>query len=115
MITDSIHILLIEDDLDDVLILKEALAESATQQFQVTHAGRLDKGLDCIAVEMFDVILLDLNLPDSRGLDTLKTLLQHTSLMPVVVMSGLADEALALQAIQQGAENYLVKGSLMVK
>lgn len=112
MMNKLIHILLIEDDLDDVLLLKETLAESTAQRFQITHAGRLDTGLDYLAVETFDVILLDLNLPDSQGLDTLKTLLQRTLLMPIVVMSGLADEALALEAVQQGAHDYLVKGSV---
>jgi signal transduction histidine kinase/FixJ family two-component response regulator len=108
--TKPIHLLLIEDDPDDVLILKEDLAEVSTPPFHITCAGRLDTGLACLAEGGMEVVLLDLNLPDSRGLDTLTTLLRHTPSVPVVVLSGLADEALALMAVQQGAQDYLVKG-----
>ncbi|RJP53998.1 MAG: PAS domain S-box protein, partial [Anaerolineaceae bacterium] len=73
-------------------------------------AGRLDNGLERIARGNIDAVMLDLNLPDSRGQDTLKTLLSTTTDVPVVVMSGLEDETLALQAVQHGAQDYLVKG-----
>jgi diguanylate cyclase (GGDEF)-like protein len=109
-VKDPIRILLVEDDPDDVLLLKEALAEASAQPCRVTHAGRLKTGLELLAKGGVDVVLLDLNLPDSRGLDTLEILLSRTPRVPVVVMSGLADEALALEAVAQGAQDYLVKG-----
>jgi diguanylate cyclase (GGDEF)-like protein len=107
---DFIKILIIEDDPDDVLLLKEALAESSAQSFHITHTGMLDIGIDLLDKGGIDVVLLDLNLPDSRGLDTLEILLKHTNQAPVVVMSSLEDEALALEAFQQGVQDYLVKG-----
>jgi PAS domain S-box-containing protein len=109
-VEDSIHILLVEDDPDDVLLLKEALAESSAQTCRVSQAGRLDAGLDLLAKGGIDVVVLDLNLPDSRGLDTLETLLGRVPGVPVVVMSGIADEALAAKAVEKGAQDYLVKG-----
>jgi diguanylate cyclase (GGDEF)-like protein len=105
-----IRLLYIEDDPDDVILLKTSLAESSAASLHLTCVGRLDTGLACLAEGGMDVILLDLNLPDSQGLDTLKTLIPHAPCAPVLVMSGLADEALALKAVQQGAQDYLVKG-----
>lgn len=108
--TKRINLLLIDDDLEDVLLLKETLAESSEQSFHVIHTGWLKTGLDCLAKGEIDLVILDLNLPDSRGLDTLRTLLSQTNQVPIVVMSELTDETLALATIQMGAQDYLVKG-----
>ena len=106
----SVKTLLIEADLDDVLLLKDALAEAVDIQFQVTHADRLAIGLEKLAEGGIDVVLLDLNLPDSHGLDTLTALHAQAPEVPVVVLTGLADEEMGIKALQDGAQGYLVKG-----
>lgn len=112
MATDPIRVLLIEDDPDDVLLLKESLAETSAVRIKLTHADRLSNGLKYIAEQTFDAILLDLNLPDSRGLDTLMGLLHQAAAIPIVVLSGLADDLTTLEAVRRGAQDYLVKGEI---
>lgn len=107
-----IQILLIEDDLDDVLLLKDSLAEAETIKVKLTHAARLSDGLKQIAEQIFDVILLDLNLPDSRGLETLSNLQRSAANIPIVIISGLADDHTTLEAVRHGAQDFLVKGEI---
>jgi PAS domain S-box-containing protein len=107
-----IQILLIEDDLDDVLLLKDSLAEAETIRVKLTHAARLSDGLKQIAEQIFDVILLDLNLPDSRGLETLSNLQRSAANIPIVIISGLADDHTTLEAVRHGAQDFLVKGEI---
>ncbi|MDD2922639.1 MAG: ATP-binding protein [Anaerolineales bacterium] len=107
-----IRVLLIEDDPDDALLLKESLAEANAIRVKLTHADHLSEGLQRIAEQEFDVVLLDLNLPDSRGLDTLNLLLRQVAATPVVVLSGLADDETTLEAVKMGAQDYLVKGEI---
>ncbi len=112
MSSPSIRALLIEDDPDDVLLLKEALAEIGSWQIKLDHADRLSRGLIQLGGQNYDVLLLDLNLPDSRGLDTLHTTLKGFPRLPVVVLSGLDDEAITIKAVRCGAQDYLVKGEI---
>ncbi len=112
MTTDPIQVLMIEDDPDDVLLMREFLTEAGALKIKLAHADRLSEGLKRIAEQKFDVILLDLNLPDSRGLDTLRDLLRQVTTIPVVVLSGLADDRTTLEAVRQGAQDYLVKGEM---
>ncbi len=106
------HILLIEDDPDDVLLIREALSENGNFRYQLQHEDCLSDGLDQLARNHLDVGLLDLNLPDSRGLETLTQFIQRAPALPLVVLSGLEDEELAIEAVRQGAQDYLVKGHL---
>ena len=108
--TDPIRALLIEDDPDDVLLLKASLAKAKTVQIMLAHADRLSSGLIQLAEQDYDVILLDLNLPDSRGLETLNAIVKGFPKKPVVVLSGLADSFTTLEAVKRGAQDYLVKG-----
>jgi PAS domain S-box-containing protein len=85
------------------------LAASTTEVFQITHVERLMEALHQLATERFDAVLLDLSLPDSQGLDTFTTLHARTPAMPVVVLTGLDDQALAVGAVKAGAQDYLVK------
>jgi putative two-component system response regulator len=105
-------ILLIEDNPGDARLIKELLSESSPASFSVDTADRLAQGMDYAEKGHYDAILLDLGLPDSRGLDTFTTL--HTSIkhLPIVVLSGLNDESVALEAVQKGAQDYLVKGQV---
>lgn len=108
----TIKALLIEDDDDDVFLLRESLADAEVESFRLTHADRLSSGLECLTKEEFDVILLDLNLPDIRGLDTFTCLHTQVPHIPIVVLSGLDDETIAVEAVRQGAQDYLVKGNI---
>ncbi len=106
----SIKVFLIEDSPADALLLKEALNNDPLTDFQVTVAEQLKQGLAKLAGSKFDVLLLDLGLPDSQGLETFEKAYAQFPDMPTIVLSGLTDETLALQAVHSGAQDYLVKG-----
>jgi FixJ family two-component response regulator len=104
------HVLLIEDSQRDADMVRIRLRE-ASSDLEVSCVDRLSTGLAALAIEPPAVVLLDLNLPDSRGAETFRNFLNHASGVPVVVLSGTEDEDLALQAINQGVQDYLVKGT----
>ncbi len=106
-----IKVLLVEDNPADVLLLQEALAGDLFATFQITNVERLSLGLKRLQEQHFDAILLDIGLPDSQGLTTFEQVHRQALDIPVVVMSGLVDEQIAFQAVQAGAQDYLVKGS----
>jgi PAS domain S-box-containing protein len=107
------RILLIEDNPGDIRLLQEYLKDgSAADGFQITQAGRLSTGLERLAEARFDAVLLDLSLPDSQGLDTLVRLHGAAKDVPIVVLTGIEDEALGVKLVQAGAQDYLVKGSV---
>ncbi|HLJ10715.1 MAG TPA: response regulator [Planctomycetaceae bacterium] len=105
-----IHLLLIEDSPDDALLISELLSEARQADFDVANAESLADGLRHLARGTIDAVLLDLQLPDSRGLDTFRAVQQAAPMVPVVVLSGFEDETTALKAVQEGAQDYLVKG-----
>jgi PAS domain S-box-containing protein len=108
----QIRALMIEDDPDDVLLLKDALSEVGMGKIKLDYADRLSRGLIQLGAMNYDVLLLDLNLPDSRGLETLNTMVRSFPRLPVVVLSGLADDAITVEAVRRGAQDYLVKGEI---
>lgn len=108
----AIHVLLIEDNPTDVLLLRQAFAGVPLMPCTFTHVERLGEGLKCLSEAHFDVVLLDLGLPDSQGLDTFHQVSEHAAAVPIVVFSGLDDEAVAVQAVREGAQDYLPKGQL---
>ena len=111
--TAPIRVLLVEDNPTDVFLLQELLAEAwSTSSFRVTHVERLGAAVQRLAAERFDVILLDFGLPDSLGLDTFTTLYTQAPEVPIVVLTALSDEAVAIEAVQAGAQDYLVKGQV---
>ncbi|MGD8625317.1 MAG: ATP-binding protein [Anaerolineae bacterium] len=107
-----IHALLIEDNPGDARLIREMLVEARATDFVLVTAGRLSSGLDYLDAQEFDVVLLDLSLPGFRGLETFDRLYQHTSRVPVVVLTGLDDEGLATEAVRAGAQDYLIKGQV---
>lgn len=112
-----IHILLIEDSSTDAQLIRDLLAEAmrsslSQTQFQLTHARRLEEGIEQISRQIFDIILLDLALPDSFGLGTFGRILAIAPHVPIVLLTGIDDELLALEAVQQGAQDYLVKADV---
>jgi DNA-binding NtrC family response regulator len=104
------HVLLIEDSQRDADMVRMRLRE-ASSDLEVSCVDRLSTGLAALAIKPPAVVLLDLNLPDSRGAETFRNFLNHACGVPVVVLSGTEDEDLALQAINQGVQDYLVKGA----
>ena len=107
-----IHILLIEDNLADARLLREMLREVTTSTFEVTQVERLADGLNHLKQGRFDIVLTDLSLPDSEGLEAFQAVQRAVPQMPVVVLSGSDDETLAVRAVREGAQDYLVKGRL---
>jgi len=106
----SLRVLLVEDNATDALVACDELAHATEVAFIVEPATRLQTALALLAGAVFDVVLLDLSLPDCDGLDTYLRLRAAAPEVPVVVLSHRADEALALQAVHAGAQDYLVKG-----
>jgi two-component system sensor histidine kinase KdpD len=107
----DIRILLIEDNPGDVRLIETYLAEGGFRR-EVATASRLEEGLATMARERFDVVLLDLTLPDSTGFETFGHLREADPRIPVIVLTGLDDEDLAVQMMQSGAQDYLIKGAL---
>lgn len=108
-------ILLIEDNLGYVHLVQQMLAVSSQVEYQIECAGRLSTGLEHLVKGEIDVVLLDLGLPDSQGLDTFSKVRTQAPAVPIVVVTGLDDEVLAFQAVRQGAQDYLVKGDINSK
>ena len=106
----NLPLLLIEDSPSDALMLEEVLLRDPLNSFELTISERLETGLEILRQRKRDLVLLDLGLPDSQGLKTFEKLHKEFPDLPVVVLSGLMDERLALEAVQAGAQDYLVKG-----
>lgn len=105
-----VSVLLIEDDADDVFLLRKLLEAAAPDRFHLTVATRLGEAADLLAGERPEAVLLDLTLPDSHGLETFTDFHARFPELPVVVLTGLDDEETAVRAVQEGAQDYLVKG-----
>src|SRR5262245_21470072 len=106
----EVRVLLVEDNRGDARLIQEYLAEVEGLAFRLECADRFAAGLDRLARGGIDVVLLDLSLPDARGLETFVRLHAECPGVPVVVLTGFNDEVLAVKAVQEGAEDYLVKG-----
>jgi len=106
---DSTTVLMIEDDLSYVRFIQEILKESSRARFELIHVNRLNEAMTLLDKEVCDVVLLDLNLPDSWGFDTFQRVHSQFPSIPVVVLTGLEDEELGMKAAQKGGY-YLSKG-----
>ncbi|WP_404385664.1 diguanylate cyclase domain-containing protein [Caenispirillum salinarum] len=104
------NILLVEDNPGDARLIQVLLAEEAGSEFHLTHVERLTDACELVKQEEFACVLLDLSLPDSQGLETVEGLRKTGLDVPVVVLSGLDNEEVALAALQSGAQDYLTKG-----
>jgi PAS domain S-box-containing protein len=104
------RVLLIEDNPGDARLILEMLQEGGPGQFLVDRADRLSSGLEKLSAQIPDVVMLDLNLPDSRGIATFSKLYEGFPKVPIVVLTGLSDEDIGVQAVRAGAQDYLVKG-----
>ena len=109
---ESVSVLLLEDHEGEARLNQRLLERSYTTEFHFVTAGTLDEAIGQLEDGAFDVILLDLNLPDSKGLDTLVSVMRAAPGTPVVIVSASADDRLAQEAIRRGAQDYLVKGGI---
>lgn len=112
MAGEIIKVLLVEDNPGDVLLLQEFLKEVTTTRVELMPVEWLSQALNYLAKESFDVILLDLSLPDSQGLETFLRTHHQVKATPIIVLTGIDDETLAIRAMQEGAQDYLVKGQV---
>jgi signal transduction histidine kinase/CheY-like chemotaxis protein len=103
------RILLVEDNQDDALLIQEALSET---KIEIEAAERLSTALDRLAQGGLEAVLLDLSLPDAQGLDNIRRVRSHAPGVPIVVLTGLDDEEAAVKAVEQGAQDYLIKGQV---
>lgn len=120
MIASSIKILLIEDNLAEARLLQEFLKQAQSHEFTLLNVKRLGDALsllsNCNEISCdFDVILLDLTLPDSEGLTSLPPLMSQAPTVPIVVLTNTNDDELAIAAVRQGAQDYLVKRQVNVE
>jgi PleD family two-component response regulator len=109
---DQLRILLVEDNPDDALLLRMSLAKASTTAYGLVHVKTLSEAKQRLAEGTYDLILLDLMLPDSSGFDTIVKIQTRAPDTAIVVLSGLSDEALIVNALQSGAQDYLVKGEV---
>ncbi len=107
-----LQVLLVEDSPGDAALLEMSLTESVYGNFQVTIVRRLDEAISRLSRESFDAILLDRGLPESQGLQTLQRMRPRAANAPIIVLTGLSDENLAIQAMKEGAQDYLVKSEV---
>ncbi|MGA2798621.1 MAG: response regulator, partial [Thermoguttaceae bacterium] len=106
----ALHILLVEDNPSDADLLRETLAQ-VEEQLEITHVERLQQAAEYIKQgDQVDVVLLDLGLPDSMGLATLERANSAAPHLPIIVLTGLEDEDVGIEAVRKGAQDYLVKG-----
>jgi DNA-binding NtrC family response regulator len=116
-IAKTIRVLLIEDNPGEAIVIESVLLNAAAKIPQlssvaISRANLLSGGIEQILAGDVDIVFLDLSLPDSEGLDTLKTVLEQDPGVPVVVLTGTLDSTIARQAMKLGAEDYLVKGQI---
>jgi len=109
---ERINILMVEDNPGDARLIREMLAEANEGSFSVEHVSQLSTGLERLTQSGIKMVLLDLSLPDSHGLNTFTQLHAHASDIPVIILTGLDDETLGQIAVREGAQDYLVKGQI---
>ena len=109
---ECIRVLLIEDNPGDARLIREILARARGTQFELERVERLSEGLERLTAGGFQAILLDLTLPDSTGLDTFFRVRAQAPHIPITVLSGYDDEVVAIRAVREGAQDYLVKGQV---
>ena len=108
---DRISVLLVEDNLGDARLIREMLRDRTDfgSSYRVTHVETLRAAEAQLSLERFDIVLLDIHLPDSNGLDTLKSICNLNPEIPVIVLTGLSDHLLSIQAVSNGAQDYIPK------
>jgi signal transduction histidine kinase len=106
----AVRVLLVEDSPSDALLLRESLSEIDLGGFEFTHVERWTAALECLRQNQFEVLLLDLSLPDVTGRDTFLRARAEAPHLPIVVLTGETNEELGLDAVRHGVQDYLIKG-----
>ena len=105
-------LLLVEDNPGDARLLREMLGEQNSDRTEVSHVSSMSDAEKHISLRSVDIILLDLVLPDATGLEAIRRAHAAAPRVPLVVLTGLDDESLAAQSLQEGAQDYLIKGQI---
>jgi diguanylate cyclase (GGDEF)-like protein/PAS domain S-box-containing protein len=105
-------LLLVEDNPGDARLLREMLIEAGAHKTELTQAENMSEAEKLLAERLFDIVLIDLGLPDAQGLEAVRRARAAAPRLPLVVLTGLDDESLAAQALQEGAQDYLIKGQI---
>ncbi len=108
----QVRILLVEDNPDDAFLFTEMLDEDLPYHVNIDHVERLKQAISRVETQRYDVVFLDLGLPESKGLDTFRLFQPKGGHLPVILLTGLNDEDVALTALQEGAQDFLVKGDV---
>src|ERR1700731_1371476 len=108
----ALQVLVVEDNAGDVRLLREVFSKERPDSFELTHLLRMSEAVIHLAKGGVDIILLDMGLPDGHGLDTVRRAHAVAPSVPVIVLTGLDDEALASEAMKEGAQDYLIKGQI---
>ena len=106
----NIRILLIEDNPGDAFLIEEYLDEFANFSYELVIAETLNEALSVLKKQPIDIILSDLSLPDSDGINTLFSIHNENPLIPIIILTELDDEAIGAYAVEKGAHDFLVKG-----
>ncbi|OGS07877.1 MAG: hypothetical protein A2270_02375 [Elusimicrobia bacterium RIFOXYA12_FULL_51_18] len=106
----TITALILEDNANDMLILEKLIKSLKHKDIRFMAAATLTEAIDILKKENFDLIISDLTLPDSRGLETFRSLQSTSPKIPVILLTGVDDESIATQAVREGAQDYLIKG-----
>src|SRR5580700_7651753 len=116
MIKKSIKtLLLVEDNPGDARLFRETFKDQGSHETELTHVKSMFEAEKYLAAHLADIILLDPGLPDARGLEAIRRVHAAAPRVPLVVLTGLDDESLAEQALQEGAQDYLIKGQIEVR
>jgi diguanylate cyclase (GGDEF)-like protein/PAS domain S-box-containing protein len=105
-------LLIVEDNPGDARLLREMFEEQGSDKTEVTHAECMSEAEKHLSERAFDIIVLDLGLPDAQGLGAVRRAHTAAPRVPLVVLTGLDDESLAAEALQEGAQDYLIKGQI---
>jgi sigma-B regulation protein RsbU (phosphoserine phosphatase) len=107
-----LHVLLVEDNAGDARLLREMFSKEKADSFQLTHFLRMSDAEIHLAKGGVDIVLLDMGLPDAHGIQTVRRAHAAAPDVPMIVLTGLEDEALAAEAMKEGAQDYLIKGQI---
>jgi DNA-binding NtrC family response regulator len=108
----ALQVLVVEDNAGDARLLREMFSKEKPGSFELTHLLRMSEAVIHLEKGGVDIVLLDMGLPDGHGLDTVRRAHAAAPGVPLIVLTGLDDEALAAQAMKEGAQDYLIKGQI---
>ncbi len=104
----KLNILLVEDNPGDVRLIREMIGADSSP-FELDTVSRLSLAMDRLKINKYDIMLLDLGLPDSQGIETMQKVRSFAANLPIIILTGLADENIGIQAVEQGAQDFLIK------